>query len=345
MNLINKIANVSKYLLNKNKLYHQKGKQIFIDDNSIMNLASDFFGEFYVNNGELIMQSNFGEFEYKNHKYKGYYNYLNTQEVSFLDTETNEIYQLEANNEKNRVGINKPYHKFNGKCIVNDNKNIYTYSFPNVNLIWQFDLSMLGEYKPLRKDSFQKYEVIKFLGVWHDELLVICSNGLILCLDINNGQETRRFHKCPPYVLGSKTYDHFDYANSFVYDDKKEILFALQTFFYMEVNLQTGDINITDLKEDMAKNQISLYRRSSGYAWDDTHIYTIGEVANHESGMALEDRCLLAYNRSSQNIDWRYIFENDSINTDIPQLSGDKLYQLSANNTLHIFQKEDQTIN
>jgi hypothetical protein len=108
----------------------------------------------------------------------------------------------------------------------------------------------------------------------------------------------------------------------------------------MEIKLDSREVVVADLRDNMTVNKISLLRQSRGYAWDDTYIYTIGEVADHKSPFALGDRCLLAFNRFTKEIDWQYIFENDSINTDIPQVSGDKLYQLSTTKVLYIFERD-----
>ena len=79
MKVLEKIENVSKFVIDQNNLYYQKSGTIFFQDIIIRNLEDNFFGEFYLNNGELIIQSNYGEFEYGGIIYKGYYNYLNTQ--------------------------------------------------------------------------------------------------------------------------------------------------------------------------------------------------------------------------------------------------------------------------
>ncbi|HLO56645.1 MAG TPA: hypothetical protein VK169_20280 [Saprospiraceae bacterium] len=340
MKVLEKIENVSKFVIDQNNLYYQKSGTIFFQDIIIRNLEDNFFGEFYLNNGELIIQSNYGEFEYGGIIYKGYYNYLNTQKISFFSTDDNSMHIFEGKSQL-KIYIKKQYHQFNNNAFVIDVSIIQAYTLPTAKLLWQFDLSELGEYKPLRTNTYKKYEVLKFLGVWYDQLLVACSNGLILSLDINIGQEIKRFHQCPAYTLGSDTYHHFNNAYPFVLDEKREILFALHTYYYMEIKLDLGEIIVVDLRDNMEANKISLFRQSRGYAWDDTYIYTIGEVADHKSPLALGDRCLLAFNRFSKEIEWQYIFENDSINTDIPQVSGDKLYQLSTKKVLHIFKKDD----
>jgi hypothetical protein len=210
--------------------------------------------------------------------------------------------------------------------------------------LWQFDLAVLGTYTPLRSVEAESYEVKKFLGAWHNELLVACSNGLILCLDVRSGKETRRFHNCPGYRLGSVAFTHLELSEIFVLDEEKDILFALYAYYYIEIDLHTANIGITNLEQEMRENKIGYYRRSNGYAWDNEYIYTIGEVAEHNSAIAKGDRSLVAFGRGTKKTAWQHVFENDSINTDIPQVSGDKLYQLTANKVLYIFEREGHMV-
>jgi hypothetical protein len=235
---------------------------------------------------------------------------------------------------------------FNLKNIFNSNEiicltdgvKVNSYSAHEMQAIWQFDFTTLDTYQILQTKENKPYEVLKFLGVYLKELIVACSNGLILCLDIYTGIETRRFHNCDDYLLGSTTYHHFNDANVFVYDSENELLFALHTYYYMEIQLFTGSINITNLKEDMRLNYISFYSQKAGYAWDRNYIYTIANVANHDSHATKGDKCLLSVNRTTKKIEWKYIFENDSLN-DIPQINSGKLYQLTANKELFVFEK------
>jgi hypothetical protein len=226
------------------------------------------------------------------------------------------------------------------KYFISSKTSIQSFLISGLKALWQFDLSPLGTYQPIRSTDNKPYEVIKFLGVCQSELIVACSNGLILCLDVNKGIEKRRFHTCSEYPLGSITYHHLNDANVFVYDEINELLFALHTYYYMEIKLSTGDITILNLREDMNNNGISFYRQNSGYAWDDTHIYTIADIAHHNSPVAKGDKCVVAVNRTAKRIEWKHVFENDSLN-DVPQVSGDKLYQLTANKELYIFQKDN----
>ena len=52
---------------------------------------------------------------------------------------------------------------------------------------------------------------------------------------------------------------------------------------------------------------------------------------------------LCAFNKKTFGIDWQYRFDqhDDYLKTDNPQLSGNKLYQLSADKVLYVFEKEE----
>jgi hypothetical protein len=218
------------------------------------------------------------------------------------------------------------------------------YTLPTAVPLWQYDLSVLGEYTPFRTTDQKPHELLKFIGTWRNQLLVACSDGLILCLDINTGKEIRRFQECPEHQVGSIAQHKFHNAMEFVLDGENNLLMALSSYYYMEIELSSEHISIINLKETMKENNITFLRRSTNYAWDTEYIYSIGYVGGHDGPIAIGDKCLFLFNRRTHKIDWQYIFEEDSISIDIPQLSGNKLYQLSVKKTLYVFEKEEVTL-
>lgn len=350
--LKDKIIDVLNFKTNHGQLiYKNKSKQIFCNDSII---SENVLDEIYIKDNYVIFNrknitniidlktligTKIDDLEVLNT-----YNYNNNSIILIDQKQT--LFQFDiAIQQKIKLDL-KEYNwgliiLYQNNLIIIDRYSINCYILPTATPLWQYDLSGLGEYTPFRSTNPKLYEVLKFIDVWQEQLLVACSDGLILCLDIQTGDEIRRFQQCPPYAIGSITREKFHDANAFVLDGSKNILMALNSYFYMEIDLNTNAVKIIDIRENMAEVNIDFLRQSRDYAWDDNYIYSIGNVAKHTSGIAKGDRCILAFNRHTYKIDWQYIFEDDSINTDIPQLAGNKLYQLTANKVLHIFEKAE----
>ena len=57
---------------------------------------------------------------------------------------------------------------------------------------------------------------------------------------------------------------------------------------------------------------------------------------------------LCTLNKETLAIDWLYRFDQDGkgdyVSVQVPQVAGNKLYQLTQNNVLHIFEKQENSI-
>ena len=54
MKIISKIEKVSKFIVESDDIYFQKGNMIYKNQHLLRVLDSNFFGQFYINNGQLI---------------------------------------------------------------------------------------------------------------------------------------------------------------------------------------------------------------------------------------------------------------------------------------------------
>jgi hypothetical protein len=268
MVLERQIFNVDKFIISKNELYYRSNKKIYRNDNLQYELGLDFFGEFYLNDEKIVIQSFYGDILYDNFKLKGYYNYFNQNIFSFLNSEDGNLHRIE-NGIDIKLELKTNFYDLGNAYTIIDNTQIHAYTLPTASSLWQFNLGSLETFYDDFNKVEKQYEVSKFLGVWQEELLVVCSNGLILCLNIKTGAEVRRFHQCPTYQLGSKTNNFFDSSDVFQLDETSNKLIALYAYFYMEIDLFTNEISICNLDDEMVKKQIELFQKKFGlcYRW------------------------------------------------------------------------------
>lgn len=214
--------------------------------------------------------------------------------------------------------------------------------------LWDFNVQLLGVYDKLYSSEKLTYEVSKFLGIWQDELIVSCQGGLIFSLNIMSGDLVRKWDKLPEqaddnikevFRGGLQQSGHVYQLNL----DGDKII-AIYYRHIIEINLATGEIDVINLIESLQRHNMSDFQLKSGYAEDETHYYTTVHFDKDKMGLNYIPTALCAINKNSKSIDWFYRFDEDGsgdyVSIQVPQVSDGKLYQLTANGTLHIFERE-----
>jgi hypothetical protein len=183
--------------------------------------------------------------------------------------------------------------------------------------------------------------VQKFLGVWQNELLVACSNGLLLSLDVESGKLLHEWHSLPGYMQEIHYFANLmPDGQNLVLDEARGMLIGIHVYTYFEIDLKTREVHQYDLREEMPAFGITEFKPCRSNPFTDTHIFVTAFMKKQEDNPNWSYDCLVALNRSSHKIDWQYKFEGESLGTNIPQLGGNRLYQLDNGKTLHVFEKE-----
>lgn len=228
-----------------------------------------------------------------------------------------------------------------------DKTKIHAYTFPSNETLWQFNLAELGTYTPLHKQEQKPFEVGKFLGVWQNELLIACNGGLLLAINQQTGELTQKWQGLPKQtdIYLQDVFKGQLYQQGYVYqlNQAQTRIEALFLHYYFYIDLESGRIHIINCKDSLQKYHIEQFKYSSEYAEDATHLYTKVTYDKETLGLDYIPTGLCAFNKQTLEIDWQYRFDthDDYLSTDNPQLSGNKLYQLSANKVLYIFEKEE----
>jgi len=230
--------------------------------------------------------------------------------------------------------------------LLGNKTNLNTYTLSSAEALWHFNLLDLGTYTPLHKQEQKHFEVGKFLGVWQNELLVACDGGLLLAINQESGVITRQWQGLPK---GADDYlqnvlrgqlPQQDYVYQLNQAKNRIEAFFLHYYFY--IDLESGTLHLINCKDNLKKYQIEQFKYSSAYAEDETHLYTKVTYDRGTLGTDYIPTGLCAFNKQTLEIDWQYRFDqhDDYLQTENPQLSDNKLYQLSADKVLYIFEKE-----
>lgn len=288
------------------------------------------FNSFYKYSGELIC-------EYDN---RDFYHIFSETDFFYFDRELKQTLYNGVKLIDGKIGGN---FLFSGILYIPKNKFIIALNYTNFKTLWQFDLSTLGRFED-RDGNLQDYEVAKFIGVWEESLLVACSGQMILDINIQTGEINRKWQELPGYgstAFQGRLQHKLPSTSGFQLDISKSYLYHLAGSFLVKIDLVSGEASLQSLKGNLEKNLFSGFRWSTAYGEDETHIYTIAEMNGRSLGVDYTPQCIVAFNKSTLETDWFYRFEEDWIKSDIPQYSDNKLYQLSGNHILYVFEKEE----
>ncbi|ADV48808.1 hypothetical protein Celal_1496 [Cellulophaga algicola DSM 14237] len=356
--LVKIIKKVNSYALKDKYLYISSGRRVYEynsglnifkseeDLQDLSNIKNNIFVNDIYGRGFIIEELNYkflGEFIKIT-----YQHYLilskieeNRKVTIFKNQKTNEVLG-KIKGSSTIFYLNLKY--FFSKNLKDD--SIESFMFPSGKYLWQFKLETLGKFED-RDGNLQNYEVLKFIGAWQNSIVVACSGQLVLDISSKTGELNRKWQALPGYgssAFQGRLQHKLPSTDGFQLDISKSYLYHLAGAYLVTIDLVTGKANYQTLKNTLEEHVFSGFRWSTGYAEDENHIYTIAEMNRMELGLDYTPQCIVAFNKKTLKIDWHYRFEGDWVKMDIPQRSTNKLYQLSGDNTLYIFEKEEKSV-
>lgn len=217
-------------------------------------------------------------------------------------------------------------------------KNIFLYNHNGV-IIWRYDLPT--KYNYFKAADYQgeppvevQAEVIKFLGVYKNELWLVLNSGL-LALNIETGAETR-YIKEGKMVLGESFLGDFKgyFGYDTVLDEERGIIFNLNLHFYIEYDLNSNKNHFDSysFKESSDKNGLHL-NHIGGY--DTENIYAYEGSKNNRFAIFSRDKKEIIWSEEIPEVKDKFPAIRDL------QYGAGKLYVLDHYNTLHIFEEEN----
>ena len=203
--------------------------------------------------------------------------------------------------------------------------------------LWQHSLLSYGTYLLEGKEEFA-YEMSKFLGIWKNELIVACSNGLILSINVEIGETLYKWQELKGFEIGTIYKGVLPDASSFVLDETQAKLIGVFHTYYFEIDLVSREITYIQLEEELSNHSIRNFKGVSDNPFTSTHLYLTADITLDELPNT-ELNAVLALNRDTKKVDWVHTFKESGIGTNIPQINDTHLYILDLKGTLHVFEK------
>ncbi|MDY0985848.1 hypothetical protein SOM12_00325 [Flavobacterium sp. CFBP9031] len=209
----------------------------------------------------------------------------------------------------------------------------------NSRILWQYDLTTKYNWKqkadyidepPVEKQA----EVIKFLGVYKNELWMILNSGALLALNTETGEESR-YIKNGKMILGESEFEDFKgyFGYDTVLDEKDGLIFNLSRHFYavFDINSKNDFFDSYSFKESSIKHKLNL-NYIGGHDADRIFAYE-----------GSDNNRFAVFDRAKKEIIWSG--EIEDAKNKFPAIrsmkyGGDKIYVLDHNSTLHIFERE-----
>ncbi len=343
MNLVQKIKNVKAYLSNKNIV--MINNEIISLKNNVKTIVENAFELFDLGNEILVLDDlntpyffnlNLEQIE-RRLDYKVFfismpYIGLYRKKPKYIDaiydyTQDKILFQ----SEDSLSGL-----IFNKYLFTN---NLTCRDIRNGDILWQHDLGT--KYNYFKEADYQgeppvevQAEVIKFLGVYKNELWLVLNSGL-LALNIETGAESR-YIKEGKMALGEPFLGDFKgyFGYDTVLDEERGIIFNLNLHFYIEYDLNSNKNHFDSysFKESSDKNGLHL-NHIGGY--DAENIYAYEGSKNNRFAIFSRDKKEIIWSEEIPEVKDKFPAIRDL------QYGAGKLYVLDHYNTLHIFEEEN----
>lgn len=210
--------------------------------------------------------------------------------------------------------------------------------------LWEFDLSIKQDYTSASKTDTkpQKVELRKILGVYHNLVWMILSNGYLLGIEIFTGLEQHYLGAAANNTQENSYVEKYNHAYLFqgykLDVEKGKIILVNDThYFEVDLNTETPKKIWADLTSEMNKYGLRCQMPgvSNDFQFDDKYFYFF-------DGMKAK---LGVLNRTNLKIVWTYQMDIQTEDSFVLALlrdlkiSTNKLYVHDRNHTLHIFEK------
>lgn len=355
MKLIKKdvLVNINKYKVINNSLFtinfsneiSNKGKIAKLHDTPIDSFIifnnkvyyNDWEGNYMILGEELeLIDAGIGKaFYFSSEKYIGNQYFEDSTIVDALIDNKGNLIPIGCINKFNNLNFSNEHIYI----YITDDKSLNSYLISKKKNLWHFPLS--SKYNYFKEADYQgeppvevQAEVIKFLGVYKDELWLVLNSGL-LALDIKTGKETR-YIKEGKMAFGEPFFEDFKgyFGYDTVLDEEKGIIFNLNLHFYIEYDLNSNKnyFDSYSFKESSQKNGLVL-NYIGGY--DAENIYAYEGSKNNRFAIFSRDKKEIIWSGEILEAKDKFPAIRDL------QYGAGKLYVLDHYNTLHIFEEEE----
>lgn len=331
INFSNEISNKGKTA----KLYNTPIDGFIVFNNKVY--YNDWEGNYMILGEELeLIDSGIGKaFYFSSEKYIGNQYLKNSTIVDALIDNQSNLISIGCIDKFNNLNFSNEYIYI----YIGNDKNLNSYLLSEKKNLWHYDLGT--KYNYFKEADYQgeppvevQAEVIKFLGVYKNELWLVLNSGL-LALNIETGTETR-YIKEGKMAVGEPFFE--DFKGYFGYDtfldEEKGIIFSLNLHFYIEYDLNSN------------KNHFDSYSFKASSEKNGLHLNQIGgyDTENIYAYEGSDNNRFAIFSREKKEIIWSE--EIPESKDKFPairnlQYGAGKIYVLDHYNTLHIFEQEN----
>lgn len=189
----------------------------------------------------------------------------------------------------------------------------------------------------LKLDQFGEGELKEILGVYQAQLLVACSDHLLLSVDVNTGEILHKWQELPGFEEGQYK-GLLPEPADFVLDKEAGKLIGVFSKYYFEIDLESGEISYEDIRQELNTHHINSFRRIGNNPFTKDHLFVTAHAELVERPNVDLD-CVLALNRNTKKVDWVHIFKDTGLGTNVPQITSNHLYQLDTERNLYVFER------
>lgn len=200
-------------------------------------------------------------------------------------------------------------------------------------IVWQTNLKTLGKY-------FKKeYEIENVIGVHNGELLVGCSNTVLLAINPNTGAIIHQWQTIEKTADGTILDSKISNFTSVALLPNENKLMGVGDSSVWEIDLVSRLATRHYLSEELAQYDIDCLTGKKCIALNDTHLI-LTAYTNEDLNVFKVFGVILALNIKTLKIDWMHNFkESKKGNFRKTEVAGDKLYQIDDKGNLFIFEK------
>ena len=235
----------------------------------------------------------------------------------------------------------------NQKLIFYKNENISFFDINQNYAVWSFPLTSLGTYETSDKEV-KTQEVQQFIGVYNEKLWVRTNIGHFFALDINSGQLLHHLQGVSSYdlhgsideYLGETDLYQFFFRNNYILNTDRGVIIGLggDRYFEIDINSEPPKSSIYGMMDQMKEFGIKPGNIGYNQVLKENKLYFI---TSDQGVFGIIDTITKKLIYVSDPIE---IISKNGLPPQLReiQVSDDKVYVLASDNTLHIFEKENE---
>ena len=230
------------------------------------------------------------------------------------------------------------------KYFLKNKNNIQGIEICTGQFLWEFSLSLLGKHKNPYTDEEKDFEVRRLIGIYNNILWVFLNAEGFIGLDIQTGElkyRIREYHQ----AIGKTSTSSYDHSKGFFRSDyllnsEKGKILGLAVDVFIEIDLTQEPPFVTQygLQEEFEKYNIKKANDTAeDYVIQDNLLYFYLAEQLRFGILDINTKEIIYVSEPIA------VVERDDSFTRLRDLkvSENKVYILDSNNTLHIFEREE----